>query len=63
MRRRLRFRPRASQIETLAKRHMWKRMALVGICDADIMGRLVAACRGLSLVIVPQWPAKSDQPG
>jgi hypothetical protein len=41
---------------------MWKRLALVGISDVDIMGRLVAACRGLSLVIVPEWPAKSDQP-
>jgi hypothetical protein len=62
MKRRLRFRPRASQLETYAKRHMWKRMALVGISDSDIMARLVAACRALSLVIVPEWPAKSEQP-
>jgi hypothetical protein len=41
---------------------MWRRMVLVGIGDSDIMGRLVAACRGLSLVIVPEWPAKSEQP-
>jgi hypothetical protein len=62
VKRRLRFRPRASQLETYAKRHSWKRLALVGISDADIMGRLVAACRAVALVIVPEWPAKSQQP-
>lgn len=62
MRRRLLFRPQANEIERLAKRHNWKRLALVGVTDAVVLRRMLAAMGTISLVVVATWPAKHPQP-
>jgi hypothetical protein len=63
MKRSMKFRPQANQIEAICKRHAWASLALVGISDADVLQRMLFACTRLRLTVVATWPEKSDRPG
>jgi hypothetical protein len=62
MRRSMKFRPQANQIEAITKRNSWASLAIVGVADSEVMQRMLFACTRLALTVVATWPAQSTQP-
>jgi hypothetical protein len=62
MRRSMKFRPQANQIEAITKRNTWSSLAIVGVADSEVMQRMLFACTRLALTVVATWPAQSTQP-